>query len=83
MGKTWYGPPQMTCRSEITVGVAPGGHTIVWVVGNGLAPIEIMRVQAEVESLGPYQGKSKGKYRPMHDPARQYIDEHGIPYGSW
>ena len=83
MGKTWYGPPQMTCHSEITVVVAPGGRAIVWIVGNGLAPIEIMRGQAEVEPLGPGQGWGKGYAYPLSDEARKYIDEHGIPYGSW
>jgi hypothetical protein len=80
----WLGKPSQGCRSDITVGVAPGGRTIVWISGIALTPaIEVMRGKAEVEPLGPYQGFSKGKYRPMHEPARKYVEEHGIPYGSW
>ncbi|ULU25329.1 hypothetical protein DYST_02255 [Dyella terrae] len=56
---------------------------MVWINGIGMPAVEVMRGQAEVEPLGPYEGKSGGKYRPMHEPARQYVQEHGIPYGSW
>lgn len=81
--KPWYGPAEMSCRSNITIGVAPGGRAIVWNDGFGFQRTEILRGQAEVEPLGPYQGFSKGKYRPMHEPARKYVEKHGIPYGIW
>lgn len=80
---TWYDKPDLACRSGITLGIAPGGRTIMWIGSLSLPAIEVMRGQAEVEPLGPYEGKSNGKYRPMHEPARKYVDEHGIPYGSW
>jgi len=80
---TWNGKEVRGCRTNITVGVAPGGRVVVWNAGFGFQPVEVMRGQAEVEPLGPYQGFSNGRYRPMHESARQYVEEHGIPYGSW
>ncbi|ULU26642.1 DUF2931 family protein [Dyella terrae] len=80
---TWRGQTQMSCRSDITLGVAPGGHTIVWLVGIGFEPMEIQRGQAEVEPLGPWQGKGKEYAYPLSEEARKYVDAHGIPYGSW
>ena len=77
------GKTELACRSDIAIGVAPGGRTIVWIAGGALPRVEVMRGKAEVEPLGPYQGFSKGKYRPMHELARKYVEEHGIPYGSW
>ncbi|WP_426271012.1 DUF2931 family protein [Dyella kyungheensis] len=80
---TWRGTPKTSCRSSIAIEVAPGGRVVVSNAGLGFKPVEVMRGQAEVEPLGPYQGKSNGKYRPMHEPAQQYVKEHGIPYDSW
>ncbi len=83
MGKTWYGPPQMSCRSDITVGVAPGGRTIVWVDGDGLSSQEMGRGQATVVPEGPWLGKGKEYAYPLSDKAKQYLETHSIPYGSW
>jgi hypothetical protein len=84
MGKVWYKPqPEMACRSDITVGVAPGGHTILWVDGQGLASVEITRGHGTVEPLGPGQGWGKGYAYPISDDAKKYIKEHSIPYDSW
>ncbi|GAB2801889.1 hypothetical protein GCM10027021_26890 [Dyella kyungheensis] len=84
MGKVWYKPrPEMACRSDITVGVAPGGHAILWVAGKGLAPVEIMRGHATVEPLGPDQGLHEGRYVRISDEAKKYVEAHGIPYDSW
>jgi hypothetical protein len=64
--------------------VAPGGRTIVWISGIALTPaIEVMRGKAEVEPLGPWQGRGKEYAYPLSDKAKQYVEEHGIPYGSW
>jgi len=80
----WLGKPSQGCRSDITVGVAPGGRTIVWISGIALTPaIEVMRGKAEVEPLGPWQGRGKEYAYPLSDKAKQYVEEHGIPYGSW
>ncbi|WP_109125961.1 DUF2931 family protein [Dyella sp. C11] len=80
---TWRGQTQMSCRSDITLGVAPGGHTIVWLVGIGFEPMEILRGKAEAEPLGPDQGQHEGRYVRLSDEAKKYVEEHGIPYDSW
>jgi hypothetical protein len=80
---TWQGKPGLSCRSNITIGVAPGGRAIVWTNGYGFQPLAILRGQAEVEPLGPGQGWGKGYAYPLSDEAKKYVEEHGIPYGSW
>ena len=70
-------------RKMITLGMAPGGIVKVWVGGACLDFKEVGRFQAEVEPLGPYIGKSKGQYIPLEPENKAYIDQHGIPYGSW
>jgi hypothetical protein len=70
-------------REMITLGMAPGGIVNVWVGGSCLGFKEVGRYQAKVEPLGPYRGASKGKYVPLEPENKAYIDQHGIPYGSW
>jgi hypothetical protein len=70
-------------REMITLGMAPGGIVKVWVGGSCLGFKEVGRYQAKVEPLGPYRGASKGKYVPLEPENKAYIDQHGIPYGSW
>jgi hypothetical protein len=70
-------------RDIIALGMAPGGIVKVWVGGSCLGLTEIGRFQAEVEPRGPYRGASKGKYVPLEPENKTYIDQHGIPYGSW
>jgi hypothetical protein len=70
-------------RDIITLGMAPGGIVKVWVGGPCLGFTEVGRFQAEVEPLGPYTGKSNGRYIPIEPESKAYIDAHGIPYGSW
>ena len=71
-------------RSIIAIGVAPGGVAKFWLMGSCLDPMEIGRVQGEVNPVGPYNGESNGEfYRPPSPNAQHYIDTHGIPFGSW
>jgi hypothetical protein len=70
-------------RKIITLGMAPGGIVKVWVGGPCLGFKEVGRFQAKVHPLGPYQGKSKGKYVPLEPENKAYIEKNGIPYGSW
>jgi hypothetical protein len=77
--KTW----ETDYRDSITLGMAPGGIVKVWVGGACLDFKEVGRFQAEIEPLGPYIGKSKGQYIPLEPENKAYIDQHGIPYGSW
>jgi hypothetical protein len=70
-------------RQAIVIGLAPGGIAKAWVMGACLPPIEIARIEAEIEPKGPYQGLSEGQHRPLEPAAKAYIEQHGIPYGSW
>jgi hypothetical protein len=71
-------------RNAITIGLAPGGIVKLWVNGACFPATEILRAQAEIEPLGPYQGKMQGRYAlPLEPAAKAYIEKHGIPYGSW
>ncbi len=70
-------------RLAITLGMAPGGIVKVWVGGPCLGFTEVGRFQAEIDPLGPYKGKSQGRYVPIEPENKAYIDQHGIPYGSW
>ncbi|MEX6666034.1 DUF2931 family protein [Pseudomonas sp. W2-17] len=70
-------------RNTISLGMAPGGIVKVWVGAGCLEHKEVGRYQAEVEPLGPYRGASKGKYIPLEPENKAYVDQHGIPYGSW
>ncbi|MDH4873466.1 DUF2931 family protein [Pseudomonas sp. BN515] len=69
---------------DISIGMAPGGIAKVWVGGPCLEQKEIGRFVGKVDKRGPYQGQSDGEYyRPPTEVARRYIEQHGIPYGSW
>ncbi|MBO3277357.1 DUF2931 family protein [Pseudomonas schmalbachii] len=71
-------------RYDISVGMAPGGIAKAWVGGPCLPAKEIGRFQGKVDPRGPYEGLSDGKYyRPPTDASKAYIEQHGIPYGSW
>ncbi len=76
-------PDQWEYRRELVIGLAPGGKVVLWIDGPGVPAVEVLRAQAEVEPLGPYSGQSGGKYRPLSERAKQYIQQNGIPYGSW
>jgi hypothetical protein len=70
-------------RNMITLGMAPGGIVKVWVGGACLGFTEVGRFQAEIDPLGPYKGKSAGQYVPIEPENKAYVDQHGIPYGTW
>ena len=70
-------------RNRITLGMAPGGIVKVWVGAGCLGFKEVGRFQAEIEPLGPYRGKSNGQYIPIEPENKAYIDQYGIPYGTW
>jgi hypothetical protein len=70
-------------RDMISLGMAPGGIVKVWVGGACLSDKEVGRFQAEIQTHGPYQGKSKGEYVPLEPENKAYVEKHGIPYGSW
>ncbi|WP_242443166.1 DUF2931 family protein [Pseudomonas sp. LFM046] len=70
-------------RFDISIGMAPGGIAKAWVGGPCLSNIEIGRYQAKVDPRGPFEGQSGGKYYYLSDEAKVYVEQHGIPYGSW
>ncbi|AMB88189.1 hypothetical protein AWM79_01410 [Pseudomonas agarici] len=70
-------------RKMITLGMAPGGIVKVWVGGACLVFKEVGRFQAEVEPQGPYLNGNGIYYRAPNPEAQTYIDQHGIPYGTW
>ncbi len=70
-------------RFAITLGMAPGGIVKVWVGAPCLGFKEVGRYQAKLEPLGPNQDGKGLFYRPPNPAAQAWIDQHGIPYGSW
>jgi hypothetical protein len=70
-------------RETITLGMAPGGIVKVWLGGSCLSFKEVGRYQAKVEPLGPNQDGKGLFYRAPNPAAQAWIDQHGIPYGSW
>ncbi len=70
-------------RKALTIGLAPGGIAKAWILGPCLPPIEVARVKGDVYPDGPYNGLSGGKHRPLSDISKAYINQHGIPFGSW
>ncbi|MFP3516255.1 DUF2931 family protein [Pseudomonas sp. SIMBA_077] len=69
--------------AQAILGLAPGGVVGVWVGDNCLNRHQVARVHVGIEPLGPYQGQSSGKYRPIKEQSKRYIERYGIPYGSW
>jgi len=70
--------------ASVNLGLAPGGIVQVWVRDECHHPIKVTRVQADVEPLGPSQGKTNGRYAyQISEESKRYIEKYGIPYGSW
>ncbi|WP_028682760.1 DUF2931 family protein [Pseudomonas chlororaphis] len=70
--------------ASVNLGLAPGGIVQVWVRDECRHPIKVVRTQAEVELLGPDQGKNNGRYAyKVSEKSKRYIEKYGIPYGSW
>ncbi|MHC8411133.1 DUF2931 family protein [Pseudomonas sp. Hz4] len=70
-------------RQSIGIRLVPGGIAKVWVGGPCMAPIEVTRVQAEIDPRGPYEGKSGGEYDTLSDESKAYVEKFGVPYDSW
>ena len=75
--------PDWRYYNEVVVILAPGGWVKVWLGGVVEKAIPIMCVKARVNPVGPYGGKSNGKYRPLTKKTADYIATHPIPYDSW
>lgn len=70
-------------RDALVVMLAPGGIVKLWAGSSCLPAVLIARIQAEVDPLGPYGGRSGGRYRALEPAAKAYVEKHGIPYGAW
>ena len=78
--------PEQPARfyQSLTLGLAPGGVIRVWVQDNCSNNVLVDHGQAQVEPLGPYQGRNQGRYAyPVDENAKRYVERWGIPYGSW
>ena len=70
--------------ASVYLGLAPGGVVQVWVRDSCHHPVKVARALAEIEPLGPSQGKNEGRYAyPVNEKSKRYIEKFGIPYGSW
>ena len=67
----------------VLLGLAPGGIVQVWVEDKCMHPVKVARGQAEIEPKGPYLGQSGGHYHPQTEASKRYVEQYGIPYGSW
>lgn len=70
--------------ASLILGLAPGGVIQVWSRDSCHRPVKVARGQAQVEPLGPSQGKGEGRYAyKVSEKVQRYIERYGIPYGSW
>ena len=67
----------------VRFGLAPGGVVQVWVEDECMNLVKVARGQAEIEPKGPYLGQSGGHYYPQTESSKRYVEQYGIPYGSW
>jgi hypothetical protein len=70
-------------ESAITLGMAPGGVVKVWMGGACRGYREVARHMAKIDPRGPHKDNSHKYYRAPNPEAQAYIDEYGIPYGTW
>ena len=69
--------------ASVMLGLAPGGVVQIWVLDECMHPVKVARGQAEIESKGPDLGFSGGSYFPQSEASKRYVEQYGIPYGSW
>ena len=69
--------------ASVRLGLAPGGVVQIWVLDECMHPVKVARGQAEIEPKGPYLGQSGGHYYPQTESSKRYVEQYGIPYGSW
>ena len=69
--------------ASVRLGLAPGGVVQIWVLDECMHPVKVARGQAEIEPKGPALGLSGGSYFPQSEASKRYVEQYGIPYGSW
>lgn len=76
--------PTTDYRKALTIGLAPGGITKAWIMDPCLPPVEVARVESELVKLGPSLGQNDDRYALALKPeSKAYIEQYGIPFGSW
>lgn len=76
-------PTKIAYLNTFDIILAPGGIAKIWLTGGCLKSIELGRFEGKVNKVGPYDGTSGGKHRPLSEASKAYIEQFGIPYGSW
>jgi hypothetical protein len=68
-------------RSDLILGLAPGGEVVVWMMSQRTNAVEVMRVQAiEVEgNPDDFSGSTEGYL----ERSGAYLEEHGVPLEGW
>ena len=75
---------QASYSASIYLGLAPGGVVQIFVRDSCHRPVKVGKAKAEIEPLGPSQGKNQGRYAyPVSEKSKRYIEKYGIPCGSW
>lgn len=75
---------QASYSASIYLGLAPEGVVQVFVRDSCHRPVKVARAQAEIAPLGPSQGQNQGRYAyPITKNSKRYLQQYGIPYGSW
>ncbi|KXO07301.1 hypothetical protein J122_3385 [Marinobacter excellens LAMA 842] len=68
-------------RSDLILGLAPGGEVVVWMMSQRTNAVEVMRVQAiEVEgNLNAFKERTKNYL----ERSGAYLEKHGVPLEGW
>lgn len=68
-------------RHTLTIGLAPGGTIVMWILNQGGNEIEVMRMQAgTVEGDPSHFEERTEQYLQKHG---DYLKEHGLQLGTW
>lgn len=78
---TQQGEVRYLPRSDLILGLAPGGEVVVWMMSQISNAVEVMRVPAvEVEDDPADFSVITQRYLEQHG---AYLEEHGIPLEGW
>ncbi len=77
-------PTKIEYLRTLDIILVPGGIAKVWLTGGCLKSIELGRFEGKISKDGPDMGKNNGQYAyPITPESKAYIEQFGIPYGSW
>lgn len=76
-----YDGLRMSPRHTMTIGLAPGGTVVVWILNQIGNEVEVMRMQAtEIEGDPDDFEVGTANYLEQHG---DYLEEHGVPTEGW